>query len=80
MQRTHNFILEVWEAIYRVMLNAFLVSDCTSRADEYLKNMAIKDDTFKFWMQFVFIDAMAYVGLFLAFRSGCWELRIASMK
>jgi len=32
------------------------------------------------WVQFAFVDAMAYVGLFLAIQSGDWQLRVAVMK
>lgn len=42
--------------------------------------MGSEDDTWKFWVQFVFVDALAYVGLFLAIRSGDWVLRMGSMK
>ncbi len=42
--------------------------------------MAQLDYTWRFWIQFVFEDAMAYIGLFLAIRSGNWNLRMASMK
>ena len=42
--------------------------------------MARTDDTWHFWVQLVFEDAMAYISLFLAIRSGDWDLRVASMK
>lgn len=42
--------------------------------------MAYTDETWKFWTQFVFVDAMAYVSLYLAIRSGDWDLRMHSMK
>lgn len=34
----------------------------------------------KFWYQFVFKDCFAYIALFLAMRSGRWDLRIAAIK
>ncbi len=46
----------------------------------FLQKMAQSDYTWRFWIQFVFEDAMAYIGLFLAIRSGNWNLRMASMK
>ncbi len=118
-KRTHNFILEVWEAIYRVMLTQFLQSDTTmdslldgivdhlqslpqdnfqrefnqqlqalqksttnyyDRFKAFIRTQSQRDDTWRFWVQFVFQDAMAYVGLFLAIRSGDWDLRMGSMK
>ena len=42
--------------------------------------MARTDKTWKFWVQLTFQDAMAYVTLFLAIRSGNWTLRVASIK
>ena len=42
--------------------------------------MATRDKTWKFWVQFVFTDALSYVGLFLALRSWDWNLRVACMK
>ena len=46
----------------------------------FLYVMEEKDLNWKFWKQFVFVDALAYVGLFLAIRSGNWKLRVASIK
>lgn len=40
--------------------------------------MAAADTNWKFWIQFVFKDALAYIGLYLAIRSGNWLLRLAS--
>ena len=33
-----------------------------------------------FWKQFVFEDAMPYIGEFLAMQSNDWYLRLANMK
>lgn len=46
----------------------------------FIQTRAQGDDTWRFWVQFVFQDPMAYVGLFLAIRSGDLELRMGSMK
>ena len=46
----------------------------------FLCMMEEKDLNWKFWKQFVFVDALAYIGLFLAIRSGNWKLRVASIK
>ena len=45
----------------------------------FIQKMARKDDTWRFWVQFVFEDAMAYVSPFMAIRSGNWDLRLASI-
>ena len=46
----------------------------------FIQKQATSDDTWKLWIQFVFQDAMAYIGLYLVVRSGDWQLRVASMK
>ena len=122
-KRSHNFILEAWEAIYKVMLKCHmeardteistrpsLLEDIASNLQSlsetdvpcefnktlltlaattgnyfnnfrsFIQMLARTDDTWRFWTQFVFQDAMAYIGLFLAIRSGDWQLRVASMK
>ena len=49
------------------------------RFTEFLQLMANNDDTC-IWRYCVFEDALPYIGLFLALRSGDWDLRIASLK
>ena len=46
----------------------------------YVQKMAWTDDTWRFLVQFVFEDMMAYISLHLAIGSGNWDLRVASMK
>ena len=46
----------------------------------FLQLKSQKCQSWKFWVQFVFRDALAYVGLYLAIRSGDWSLRLASIK
>ena len=46
----------------------------------FIQTMAASDDTWRFWIEFVFEDAMAYIMLFLATRSGNWQLRMAAIK
>lgn len=118
-KRTHHFLLEVWEAMYRSILSLFIqteqhesndleplkaladkiiaskpynfktvamiVSDTKhlfryDRFKCFIQQLARTDSTWTFWVQFVFQDAAAYVGLFLAIRSGDWDLRTASIK
>ena len=118
-KRTHFFIIEAWEAMYRSMLLKFIesedvrvdeivkcldsvtgdteselrsnlnaalsnildcVPDFTKQFDVYIQTMSELDETWKFWSQFVFIDAMAYICLFIAIRSGDWHLRTGSLK
>ena len=121
-KRTHYFLLETWETLFRVMVNIFLsdtsssqfiqdrvkdtflqVNTCTSDRPQlsqiisrlhtvlfdsgyhtqfstFLEKLAATDCTRKFWVQFVFQDALAYLGLYLSIRSGDWDLRMASVK
>ena len=50
------------------------------RFKSFLDTKASQDPNWKFWQQFIFEDGLAYIGLFLAIRSGNWELRLASIK
>jgi hypothetical protein len=53
---------------------------CLADFKVFLQKIATPEATWKFWVQFVCQDAMAYVGLFLAIRSGDWHLSMASIK
>ena len=122
-KRTHQFLMEAWEATYRAMLNCFIDNEYTQHHDlqakilktmertkdltdkqlretfnngihqlqkdtdtfslkfkQFIQKMAQTDDTWKFWVHFLFQDALPYVRLFLAIRSGEWHLRTASLK
>ena len=119
-KRSHQFILEAWEAVYRAMLTQFVRNSPTlsdsilHRIKDYLQSphtenfhndfnhhlqmineeathfftefkcfiqeRARNDDTWRFWVQFVFQDALACIALYLSMRGGDWELRMASMK
>lgn len=46
----------------------------------FIQKMARTNDTWHFWVQFVFEDAMAYISLFLSIQSGDWDLRVASIE
>ena len=46
----------------------------------FVQRMARTDETWKFWIGFVFNDAMAYVTFFLPMKSGDWDLRLYSLK
>ena len=47
---------------------------------KYIQQMAQADDTWKFWVQFVFSDCYSYIGLYLAIRGSNWKLRLSSLK
>ena len=53
---------------------------CMSGFTQFVQQMASKDDVWKFWTQFAFQDVMAYVTLFLAMRSGDWNIHVCSIK
>ena len=123
-KRTHAFLMQVWEALYRHMFNLYVSHDrclpedllsgvkarlisCNDRCAEnctlddyvhvtartesecselyscfvsFLMDLADKDDTCKFWINFLLHDCQAYVGLYIAIRGGMWALRMASLK
>ena len=47
---------------------------------DFLVQKSSKSENWKFWSQFVLRDGLAYVGMYLAIRSGNWNLRVACMK
>lgn len=67
-------------ALQQLHIHVQATNGSFSKFKDFLKEMADSDDTWKFWIQFVFHDALGYVGLFLAVRSGNWHLRTACMK
>ncbi len=46
----------------------------------FLNEASLTNSTWKFCSQFVLQDGLAYVSLFIAIRSGNWDLRCASLK
>lgn len=46
----------------------------------FVEELASRDDTWKFWYDFVFHDCLAYIALYLPIRSSSWSFRIASLK
>lgn len=119
-KRTHRFIMEVWESMYRHVLKIFMLdtehdNQITQELEHTLRELekeeydatamfsvirslqekltgmdddfksfidgkAEVDDTWHFWVNFIFEDGMAYIALFMAIRSGNWNLRMAALK
>ena len=115
-KRTHHFLLEVWESLYRAMISMFnsknestdllkvifdkIVANKTNfdthtleeiiveiqsiqmfeKFKQFIQQLARTDKTWRFWIQFMFQDMPAYIGLFLAIRGGDWSLRMACIK
>lgn len=128
-RKNHHFLIQVWEAMYRLQLKHFLSAkgyerathgveelerelegghanvgdlpaDCNleARVREVLAvvgkdlkglesdflawggRLASVNKTWAFWWRFVQTDIKAYVGLWLAIRSGSWDLRCAAYK
>ena len=120
-KRTHHFLLECWESLYRHFLNIFLAKQAPSDFIKYaaqqikafpstqdqtetlqnlkklledLSNYQNVEQEFtkfmeengstnmnsKFWAQFIFQDCFSYISLYLAMRSGKWDLRMAAIK
>ena len=46
----------------------------------FIEKVSSKDDTWKFWCQFIFKDCLAYIALYLAIRCKNWKLRVSALK
>lgn len=46
----------------------------------FMKALSLKQDTVKFWYNFLFEDCTAYIGLYVSIRYRIWDLRTASLK
>ena len=121
-KRTHRFLLETWESLYRHFLSVFLsqqapsdfithvaqqIKTSPSTQDQvkihknlqqlledlsgkykdlqqdftrFMEENASSNKTRRFWKQFVLQDCFSYVSLYLAMRSGRWDLRMAAIK
>jgi hypothetical protein len=51
-----------------------------SEFQQYMDDLAARDDTCKMWCKFVLEDCLPYIGLYIAMRSGNWNLRMYSIK
>ena len=72
------------ENLLKLQYNTYLAEQIKTYPMEdfkqFIETMSNSDHTWKFWIKFVFQDAMAYIMFFLAMRSGNWQLRMASIK
>ncbi|XP_022111561.1 uncharacterized protein LOC110990766 [Acanthaster planci] len=48
--------------------------------NEYCNNMTEKFETFKFWNRFLKEDCFCYIQLWIAMRSGNWQMRLCALK
>ena len=53
---------------------------CFEEFHKFMEVLSQKQDTIRFWYQFVSTDMMAYFGLFVAIRYRNWDLRNSSIK
>lgn len=121
-KRSHEFIMNVWEAIFRAFLHDFttknphinkikqqvkeiLLTENTTEDEQnipalftlivrlcedegrvntdfqqYIATLSAQDKTVKLWTKFILDDCLPYVGLYIAMRSGNWNLRMCSIK
>lgn len=64
------------------MRGEHLVSEVSAldEFNKFLHEQQQRDDTWKFWFNFVFSDCFCYVSLFLAIRTSNWDLRVSNLK
>ena len=91
---TTTFLFEVWEALFHHTINIFHqyknknteTSTQPEDYDEYsdyvsfMTSKGSKDENWQFWGQFILRDCSVFLTLYLAVRTGNWDLRVASLK
>ena len=83
---TTNFFFQVWEALYSHMYLTFQKTNLNTAAEtqepflEFLQQKQCEDDNQRFWIQFIRVDCLAFINLYLSVRAGNWKLRCASIK
>ena len=80
-RKCHEFLLLAHEAIGRTMLQRCGNPSATyDQLQEFATAMAERDDTWRFWVDFYFQHMTSYIGLWVAVRTGNWDLRVAAIK
>ena len=82
-RRTHHFLLNAWEAIFKCQLAALRDIDpasCHQQMLDLASKLGSGDETYRFWWTFTNRDMMSYIMLYLSMRTGNWELRVAALK
>ena len=67
---------QVMDRIDELLCDANVQNDFIACVEE----MAVRDDTWRFWKQFVLVDCFSYIGLYLAIIGSNWNLRVSSLK
>ena len=61
-------------------IREFLGYKSPTKYIQFLKHISSRDGTWCLWSQFILKDGLAYVGFYLAIRSGDWDLRMTCLK
>ncbi len=86
-KRTHCFLLQVWEAIYRYIISLYEIDQTSATCSEedlhpnvyvslgkFIKRRSEDNNLLLYWSRFVMEDCLAYIQLYLAIRSSNWYL------
>lgn len=67
---------------FRDKLAATIIQFSLSSTDFilFMETLCQKQDTIRFWYQYITVDMMAYFGLYLSIRYRNWQLRNSSIK
>lgn len=75
---------DLQDALHNIEEVFTIIEPMTSTADKefdkYIQLMSTRDDTWRFWAQFVFQDCLSYLALHLAIRCNNWNLRVSALK
>lgn len=66
------------DSVTSIILNKSNEHYCGFR--EFLDNLATKQDSVKFWSDFLFEDCFPYISLYTSLRYRNWDMRTGSLK
>eukprot|EP00117_Sycon_ciliatum_P041621 scpid79628/ scgid4628/ len=83
-RKCHEFLLLTHEAIGREIQTAYAMANGNTKSGTFqeVKEFAESqdDDLWLFWRNFYYRDAPSYISLWVAIRTGNWDMRIMALK
>ena len=79
-EQKHSGFSDVDDFISKQELLLMQLKDLKQEFENFRNVQSQHDETFRFWDSFIHRDCAYYIGLWLAIRSGNWDLRMSCLK